>query len=770
MNVFNTSPYSAGIIPGWINYPSRSLTFIVKATYDLKANAVVADAEEQDILQGDMLLNEEKLQDVVLTYETDMAFYKPYADLLCHANCHSKEPVAECEVSFQVGNLKKTLLVTGERAWENSKDFVGPTPFTTMPIDLHHAFGGKGFKSNPYGKGKDVTESDHGNVHYLPNIESLNDRITRRNQKIQPVGFGPVPRNWGERSQLVGTYHKSWIKERWPAPFADFNYQFYNCAPEDMQVKGYLRGDELLQFNHMHPEYQQLKTVLPGLRVRCFILQKDVSDVELEHSLSVENDLEFGEITMNLDTLYADVTKEKLYLTWRGVLIMPDESTDHIQEVFIIREPLDEQSKTLQDYFQDLQQAKKDEEAEWVDLDDDDEQVTDDLSEDEKNAAEIENVNKIINESWKELDAHLAKMLDNFGPDGISDSPKIQSLIDAREKGEFPKLLPEEQQQMDAIIAAYGLADEEELTRALVVKRLNEKKSFENFEFTNLDLSNLDFSYIDLSQSVFTNVNLKGTNFSHANLDHVIFVDTDLSGLNFSESCMTNVDCTNAKLVKANFYGADLSEAAFDKAKLCGANMTNVQAIYADFDKANLIEAKLDNSCFENSDFSEAILEFVSAKNANFSNATLEGAVLRNADFTGSLMNELRASEAADFSYANLTSIQAPDSVWDGAILTQTNFTNANLNSAQFAESHCDEVDFSFAKLKFINFHHASINKTDFKHCDMFDASFHEAKLTRVNFYDVNLYGSDFFGAEMIDTVFVEANMKSSNFELFHGD
>jgi len=45
--------------------------------------------------------------------------------------------------------------------------------------------------------------------------------------------------------KLAGTYDEKWQKQRCPLPPADFNRAFFNVAPPDQQLDGYLPGEEV---------------------------------------------------------------------------------------------------------------------------------------------------------------------------------------------------------------------------------------------------------------------------------------------------------------------------------------------------------------------------------------------------------------------------------------------------------------------------------------------------------------------------------------------
>src|SRR6202012_6072322 len=117
-----------------------------------------------------------------------------------------------------------------------------------------------------------------------------------------PISLIP---SWPQRSGKCGTqYGASWKKERAPFYAADFDWTYFNAAPRDQQLPGYLRGDEEIAFVNLHAAAAHFSTRLPALRIRAFA--KDQKGI-------------VREAPMQLDTLLADLDKEKLVLTWRGL-------------------------------------------------------------------------------------------------------------------------------------------------------------------------------------------------------------------------------------------------------------------------------------------------------------------------------------------------------------------------------------------------------------------------------------------------------------------
>lgn len=57
-----------------------------------------------------------------------------------------------------------------------------------------------------------------------------------RSEPHRTAGFGPVGRAWTPRLQRAGTYDDAWLRERWPGLPLDFDFGYWNGAPEDQQI------------------------------------------------------------------------------------------------------------------------------------------------------------------------------------------------------------------------------------------------------------------------------------------------------------------------------------------------------------------------------------------------------------------------------------------------------------------------------------------------------------------------------------------------------
>jgi hypothetical protein len=69
------------------------------------------------------------------------------------------------------------------------------------------------------------------------------------------VGLGPIGRWWLPRRAKAGSYDAVWKATRWPKLPKDFDFGYWNCAPEDQQIDYPLGGELVLLLNLIGPEH-----------------------------------------------------------------------------------------------------------------------------------------------------------------------------------------------------------------------------------------------------------------------------------------------------------------------------------------------------------------------------------------------------------------------------------------------------------------------------------------------------------------------------------
>ncbi len=359
--LFNETSYEATVFPSLLA-GETVYTVIVKATFRVFGQIKVETGEAQLPLEGADLYCGDPLKTAV-RYESDFVPFKPRADVLCVGKAYAQGGVqtAGCIIRFGVGSWRKTIFVVGDRHWE--KSFAGlssrisePEPFESIEVSFENAYGGFGagkseqnvlYEPNPIGKGFCQNGKCLAGLP-LPNLEDPRRMVRRWQDRLVPMSYGPVGRTWQPRIQRAGTYDNRWLEHRSPALPTDFNDAYYNCAPMDQQFEGYLRGNEVVRVENMHPEYPRLRCSLPGVRIRSSIDLKTREGSRLE------------EISMNLDTLWIDMEALNMVLVWRGRISAA--GPDVALPLLIVEEPLDIVPHSPESYRYILAQFEADEE------------------------------------------------------------------------------------------------------------------------------------------------------------------------------------------------------------------------------------------------------------------------------------------------------------------------------------------------------------------------------------------------------------------------
>jgi hypothetical protein len=203
-----------------------------------------------------------------LLHETDLVQLKRRTDVLVqgHACAPYGEAVQSIDVRLRVAGIDKTLRVNGDRTITRGVfglSLSEPQPFVSMPLTWERSFGGTDTKDvnaarhrweprNPVGTGFG-TEAEHVIGTPAPNVEDPRAPYQGA-QKGTPAGFGPVARHWMPRVTLAGTYDKEWEDTRKPLLPEDFDDRFYQSAPEDQQVDGFLKGGEIVELRNATPD------------------------------------------------------------------------------------------------------------------------------------------------------------------------------------------------------------------------------------------------------------------------------------------------------------------------------------------------------------------------------------------------------------------------------------------------------------------------------------------------------------------------------------
>lgn len=242
---------------------------------------------------------------------------KPRAEVVVHGAFHAPAgtEVRQGAVRLRLGDaIDKQIRVTGNREWLRSKTgrihASDPLPFSTMPLDWRHAFGGPECEENPDGLGHWPKKLQQTRFP-LPNLEYPDDPLTLPDVPVRPAAMAPRPLTLPARRKLAGTYDAYWARHHEPGYPRDIRPDFFLTAASDQVLPGYFQGREPFQTEGMHPERPRQPGRLPGLRARCFVEQKP-------DGAAGKAPPQFHEVPLQADTLVLFPAIERAILIHHG--------------------------------------------------------------------------------------------------------------------------------------------------------------------------------------------------------------------------------------------------------------------------------------------------------------------------------------------------------------------------------------------------------------------------------------------------------------------
>lgn len=331
MKLENRTGFCATAFPGIGPGDRHILTIVVKGTFDFTVDGSAVLAEKQiPIAFADEMSEQGETR-----FEMDLAPYKPRADVLLLGKAYAPHSTpARCvDVTLRVGRISKTLRIFGDRGWDTGGLLGGATPTTAQPfaqmeLCYARAYGGVDAVNggacveNPIGKGciAEKAKKKTAQGRSLPNIEDPDRLIADIEDRPMPVGFGAVGKGWQPRVKHLGTFGEKWKTERAPKMPEDCSFEFYNTAPRDQQVEGYLRGGEAIELINLTPD-GRLVSKVPSVPLQVTVNRRHVLDSEA--------------VGMHLDTLYLLPDENCMMLIWRGVCFVADEMGSDIERVSV---------------------------------------------------------------------------------------------------------------------------------------------------------------------------------------------------------------------------------------------------------------------------------------------------------------------------------------------------------------------------------------------------------------------------------------------------
>ncbi len=688
----NESGLSVGWCVGMVPPHPLSATLIVKGTFLLRHEGTAERAPTQKGLTGD--LHQEGSPSPPLHYAGDFAWFKPRADLMLVGTCHAPggHPTTACFVTFQVGSWFKRLAVVGDRFraprffffWAPSE----PLPFRTQPLSYRRSFGGTGYPKNPAGRGYTEEELPDGTrIWPLPNVYPIDRLCIDPDSRPDPAGFGPLSLTTPQRLHKSGTYNRNWLKTRWPGFPQDCDWSLFNAAPPDQQLPNYLRGDERILLENLHPRIPLYTSRLPGLRLRWFL--RDTGRLR--------------EVPLRLDTLWIDMDTEELVLLWRGTTEIRHRKMREISEHHVVAESLSETPRPAESYAR----VSPVEAPSTPPAASPSEAIVPSPIADRLTAAYA-----VLQEKVPELAARIGPppTFPWSAPRPVWTRETVQAH--AEEDGDFS-----EQDLSGLDLSGLRLA---------------------GAVFTGADLHHARLASSDCTGAVLTGANLTGAVLEKALVREADLTGARLTGANLEGATLEGADLTDAEAAGARFSGALAMQAAFHRTNLSGADLSRADLSGADLQEANL----------EKADLAGATLRGALAAKVRASEATLDGADLAGfqavlgADFSRSRLREVRGNKSV-WEQANLEGADFSRAVLPGANFSEVRargctFSRADLRNARLSEAHLEGADFSKANLFRADLEGACLDgarclATNFFEAELWNASTKETRLEAAN-------------------------------------
>jgi uncharacterized protein YjbI with pentapeptide repeats len=720
----------------------------------------------------------------------DEGLPKPAGEFLVFGAAHAPAGVAapEVAVSVQVGNLSKTLRVSGDRHFNVLGAISGPKPFTHMAISPQTAFGGPDFADNPAGKGLVKLKNADGSEGLpLPNVEHMARLVLRPGDEAPAAGFWSLPPDSPLRKRHLGTFNDAWVKTTWPHLPDDTQPAYFNVAPADQRLGGFFRGDEKIVLHNMHPQRALINSALPQVRARCFVNRRAAGGEE------------FVEVTARAETVWLFPGQGCGIVLFRALAPVAEEDAGDVLHLMAEWEDMRSAPLPLAHYHDMFLAQLAPKAAVAADLPPPVEAPPAAVPAAAAAAAmpalgavavpavampAMDPALVQVREEAVALERQVRELMQQHGITEADIAPHLKPPVEgpAPSLAEVEKMAQDLQGEVRELMKQHNITDADiaaatpppsappsgdiaELQSAVQDLEAQTRDAMRKSGITEADVQKQLDARPELSAPgagsirgpvdsapVFAALAAAGAAVKSASppkmpqlpgipkmpaipapvvqkLTREEVVARHAAGKGFASCDLAGLDLSALDLAGADFSGALLEGTGFAGSKLAAANFSQALLQGGDFSEADLKGAKFGGA---------------SAGQAVFKQARLDTSDLSHADFTG-----------ADFSAASVAGAKLSDAVFDGAKMAGLKAAGCTALRTSFAGGDLAGADFARAVLTGAAFAGAKVGKASFAGANGDNADFQQADATGANFAGASLRasradgGSQFAGAQL---------------------
>jgi uncharacterized protein YjbI with pentapeptide repeats len=743
-------PGVAGAAVAWRFQGRIRVTVIAKATFDFASDEPMRRRTPQEIVHAEVHYGNNPGRSLRLS--SDLSPFLPHAEVMFtgHAYPPAGEAVRLLPVRLaifdgQVPVIDKRLLVQHAEG------------FQRMPIVYEQAVRGPGGQDNPLG---------------TSGVPSVVDPADPR----RPAGFGPIARTWPVRRRLLGKTPPEALEGAVAEIPEAFDGSYFQAAPTDQRI-GYLRGDEWILLEGLHPDAPLLRMRLPGARARARV-----------HGLSAFGMDEGLPLELSADTLRIDGEEQTCTVTWRLAFPMANEAALAAVRFVVGVDVPGEEVASIEDpptlAPAPAMEARSDEHAGQT--------VT----------LRLDNVPPQTVLPFRPADpATLKLVLDPESPERqkpvlpfVAPDPDLPSPAFVRREdppdehvstGTLRFRIEDEPSRsggssLDGPQGSGGApaspepsapAEPETGLRAVVVARVRARESLHDLPLAGVDLSGIDFSGASLVRLDLRGARLSRCTFVGARLVEARLAEADLTGAALGSADLTGADLSRALLAGARFDAATLSETNLSSAQGSGVSFEGASGRRASFAHGVWDRATFHGADLPAADFAGASLTGTRFQGASLFDLCLDDAHGRGARFDGARMPRAHAHGAAlressfqevDATGSSWQEATLEGSVFDGACLRGADLTRAACAGASFAGADAGAASMQYLRGDGADLRGADLEAADLRHAHLHDAIFDEANLRAASAMKADLSRCRFSRADLSRAILRGAKLKGA--------